>query len=127
MKVLHIIPELDEDGNGIAVATKQIVVRKSRSPQMSLKMETFVTPIERSLFRHAARVVVTCEEGRMWCGAWELDCPFEWQDLKRLFRLDVSSSVLLSQRLWNAVSSSSQQTVHPRGATEMTTADALST
>lgn len=47
-----------------------------------------VAPIERWLFRHTDRVVVTCEAEKRWCQEWGLRNEFEIVDLKRFFDLE---------------------------------------
>ena len=51
-----------------------------------------VAPIERSCFRLAARVVVTCEAEKKWCQEWGVRNEFEVVDLKKFFDLDKPKS-----------------------------------
>ena len=46
-----------------------------------------VAPIERWLFKHTDRVVVTCEAEKKWCQEWGLKNEFEILDLKKFFDL----------------------------------------
>ena len=47
-----------------------------------------VAPIERWLFKHTDRVVVTCEAEKTWCQQWGIGNEFEILDLKKYFQLD---------------------------------------
>ena len=145
MKILHVVPGLAQNGNGIAVAAKFLakdqsaalvetvdfacgqgdvraydevwvhsnwrpetlracvrVVRAGvplvRMPHGNLDpvrlafhgwRKALVAPLERWLYRHTARIVVTCAAERAWCEAWGVKGPFEICDLRRFFRLDV--------------------------------------
>ena len=51
----------------------------------------FVVPIERWIFRHTDRVVVTCAAEKDWCQQWGLKNEFEILDLKKYFNLGVGS------------------------------------
>ena len=51
-----------------------------------------VAPIERWLFKHTDRVVVTCEAEKGWCRQWGLKNEFEILDLKKFFDLDKAKS-----------------------------------
>ena len=51
-----------------------------------------VAPIERWLFKHTDRVVVTCEAEKKWCQEWGLRNEFEVLDLKKFFDLGVDGS-----------------------------------
>lgn len=44
-----------------------------------------VSFVERWIFRHTSRVVVTCEAEREWCVEWGVKGPFELFDLKRFY------------------------------------------
>ncbi len=46
-----------------------------------------VSPIERYLYRHTSRVVVTCEEEKDWCIDWGVKAQFQILDLKQYFNL----------------------------------------
>ena len=46
-----------------------------------------VSPIERYLYRHTTRVVVTCEEEKDWCIDWGVKAQFQILDLKQFFNL----------------------------------------
>ena len=153
MKILHIVPGLNDPTNGIAVAAKLIAADQSKSKHEVEVVDTrdfiqsnnrtirtieqfsevwvhsmwlpqtmracwkviragvplvrmthanldplryhyhgwkkrLVAPIERWLFRHADRVVVTCEAEKKWCQQWGLKNEFEILDLKKYFQLD---------------------------------------
>ena len=51
-----------------------------------------VAPIERWIFRHTDRVVVTCAAEKDWCQQWGLENEFEILDLKRFFDLNKPKS-----------------------------------
>ena len=142
MKILHIVPGLEEGGNGIAVAAKMIAVEQGgelidcsdcsivrlrgydevwvhsmwlpktlracwkviRAGKKLVRMthanldpvryhyhgwkKRLVAPIERWLFKHTDRVVVTCEAEKKWCQEWGLENEFEILDLKKFFNLE---------------------------------------
>ena len=44
-----------------------------------------VSPIERWLYRHTDRVIVTCEAEKKWCEDWGVKCPIEIHDCKQYF------------------------------------------
>ena len=47
-----------------------------------------VAPIERWIFRHTDRVVVTCAAEKDWCQQWGLKNEFEILDLKKFFNIE---------------------------------------
>ena len=172
MRILHVVPGLDDPANGIAVAAKLIAegqaksrhevevvdtrdfvqandwpsgrfaevwvhsmwlpmtiracrkvlgkARRPEGPDCSLSRpklvrmthanldpvrlgyhgwrKRLVAPIERWLFRHTDRVVVTCEAEKGWCQAWGLGNEFEVVDPKRFFRLDAPKPKAESER-----------------------------
>ena len=147
MKILHVVPGLNEKWNGIAVAAKLIarsqnadivdarqfcrdrsdplrqndysevwvhsmwlpqtmwacwkvirtgkkLVRMTHANLDPLRYryhgwkKRLVAPIERWLFKHTDRVVVTCEAEEKWCQEWRLRNKFEILDLKKFFNLE---------------------------------------
>lgn len=150
MKILHVVPGLDEPWNGIAGAAKDIArsqgadvvdtlqfLSSSSHSNSELQLSSYneiwvhsnwwpptlkacrrviragvplvrmthanldplryhskwfkkflASPLERWIFKRTSRVVVTCEDERVWCERWGVKGPFEILDLKQFYRFD---------------------------------------